>query len=270
MQKYIQYLDSTFSYFVYGTGKQTVFCFPGYGSRGEQFGQLEPYIGNDFTLISLELPFHYGTRWREHRMFFVSDLEAVMGLITKEENLAEDIWLAGFSLGGRIAINYFQQRPQHIKKLVLLAPDGMHKIFWYWLIVETHFGNFLLRMLNRSSKWAEKLIKFFYNIKAISASMYVMAKEIITYKEERKLLVKRWITFRKMHPDLKKFGENLQKYHVKALVLFGEHDKVIAPATVKHLKKVAPEQITTFTINAGHILLREPHLKEITKLFYMC
>lgn len=269
MQKFIRYLKSNFSYYIYGKGEQVVFCFHGYASTGQKFSILEPYIGDDFTLVSIELPFHNGTRWNEHRLFFYYDLDAIIQLIKEKENLQKDMWLIGYSLGGRIVLDYFQHKPEDVKKIILLAPDGLHKIFWYWLIAETYFGNFLLRMLNRSSKWAMNLTKFFYSIKAINASLYVMAKEFLTDKEERKLLVKRWITLRKMHPNLKKVGRNLIKYHVNIFALFGRHDKVINPDNIKYVKKTAPENVHNYIINAGHILLREPHARDIAKLFYL-
>lgn len=254
---------------MYGTGKQTVFCFHGYASVGYRFEVLESHVGKDFRLISIELPFHSDTRWNEHRLFYAEDLHKVLMLISKEENVEEDIWLMGYSLGGRIALDYFAHKPENIKKIILLAPDGLHRIFWYWLIAETHFGNFLLRVLNRSSAWAVSLIKFFYRIKAINASLYVLAKEFLTDKEERKLLVKRWITLRKMHPDLKKVGANLKKYNVHVYAMFGQHDKVIDPENINYLTEVAPENVHNFIINGGHILLREPHAQEISKLFYL-
>ncbi len=269
MQKKIQYLNSIFSYYVYGNGEQAVFCFHGYASVGYRFEVLEPYLGKDFTLISVELPFHSDTRWNEHRMFYANDLHQVLTLISKQENLQKDIWLLGYSLGGRIVLDYFSHKPDHVQKIILLAPDGLHKIFWYWLIAETHFGNFLLRVLNRSSAWAVSLIKFFYRIKAINGSIYVLAKEFLTDKEERKLLVKRWITLRKMHPNLKKVGAKLKKHNVHVYTMFGEHDKVIDPENINYLAAVAPENVHGFTINGGHILLREPHAREISKLFYL-
>lgn len=268
MLKKIQYLNSLIFYYVYGRGKHTVVCLHGYGSTGSKYSILEPYLAKDFTLLCIELPFHNSTRWNEHRMFYAEDLDNIISMILQAEARDRDIWLTGYSLGGRIAIDYFQKKPLHIKKIILLAPDGLHKIFWYWLIAETHFGTLLLNMLNKSSKWAMSLIKFFYSIKAINASIYVLAKEFLTDKEERKLLVKRWITFRKMHPNLKKFGKNLIDYNINTYVLFGSHDKVINPATIKYIKATAPNKIFNHTIQAGHILLREPHASEIAKLFY--
>lgn len=268
MQRKIQYLNSFFSYYVYGKGKQTVFCFHGYASVGYRFEVLEPYVGNDFRLISVELPFHSDTRWNEHRFFYASDLHEILKLISKAENVEDDFWIMGYSLGGRITLNYFENYPEHIKRIILLAPDGLHRIFWYWLIAETHFGNFLLRMLNKSSAWAVNLIKFFYRIKAINASIYVLAKEFLTDKEERKLLVKRWITLRKMHPNLKRVGAKLKKHNIHVYTMFGEHDKVIDPENINYLKAVAEDHVHNYVINGGHILLREPHAKEISKLFY--
>ncbi|MAC82063.1 MAG: alpha/beta hydrolase [Rhodobacteraceae bacterium] len=57
---------------------------------------------------------------RQDRTFFLTQLQDLLD----HEGITEDITLCGYSMGGAIATAYAAQRPDRIRRLILLAPAG--------------------------------------------------------------------------------------------------------------------------------------------------
>ena len=134
----LSYKNSQISYYGFGTGPETVICFHGYGEDGTLYSFLEKHAGNQFVFYAIDLPFHGKTEWNEELLFTQNDLSQIIKEILSQNNykqaiITDKLILTGFSLGGRIALSYYQAHPEMIKKIILLAPDGLKVNFWYWL-----------------------------------------------------------------------------------------------------------------------------------------
>ena len=141
--RFLTYKKSRVSWYYFGSGVQSVICFHGYGEKGSYFSFLEKYSGKQFCFIAIDLPFHGETEWNEGLDFTWEDLRDIISEITNDKNQISNnkITLLGFSLGGRIGLSLYQAIPDRIKKVVLLAPDGLKVNFWYWLSTQTLIGN---------------------------------------------------------------------------------------------------------------------------------
>ncbi|TXT32223.1 MAG: alpha/beta hydrolase fold protein, partial [Chitinophagaceae bacterium] len=122
---FIGFGPSKIHYMRFGTGERLVFCFHGYGELASSFAVFEPYLGNEFTLIAIEAPFHGKTDWQGELLLKPSDLITVMKEIAGDNHQA---WiLFGYSMGGRMAMKIMELIPEQIEQLILVAPDGLHK-----------------------------------------------------------------------------------------------------------------------------------------------
>src|SRR5215831_1773373 len=121
------YKNSEIGYHVFGNGPTPIVCFHGYGEDGESFLFLEKYLGDQFSFIAPDLPFHGRTNWQE-KNFSKQDLMAIIKelfIINDFDYKSCRISLLAFSLGGRIALNVYELMPSSINRVVLMAPDGM-------------------------------------------------------------------------------------------------------------------------------------------------
>ena len=76
--------------------------------------------------------------WNQKENFTVEKLVEIIKQVLP--NNLKTFYLLGYSMGGRIALRLLQQIPKQIEKVVLLAPDGLHKNFWYRFATHTIVG----------------------------------------------------------------------------------------------------------------------------------
>ena len=264
----IPYKNSVINICFFGQGAKALFCFHGFGEDGTSFYVLESFLGKEYKIIAIDLPFHGHTIWKDELLFRVKDLEEIISIILNDKlNITPPRFsILGYSLGGRIALELFQKLPEKIERVVLLAPDGLKVNFWYWLGTQTTLGNNLFSFTMRKPYW-------FFKLTTAASKMGLLNKSIINFvhyylddENERSLLYKRWTTLRHFKPDLNRIKETITTYKTPVRFLFGSYDRIILSKRSAFFKKDS-ENIHIKIIPAGHQLLKEKFAAEIALLF---
>jgi len=268
--KMIQYKNSLINYSVFGSGKQAVICFHGYGEDGNSYAFLEKYAGAEFTFIAIDLPFHGKTEWKEGLNFSPNDLfEIIKNVQSKEiHRLATSnsrLALMGFSLGGRIALSYYERIPSSIDKIVLLAPDGLKVNFWYWLSTQTWLGNKFFSFTMKRPGWFFGLLRILNKLKLVNASIFKFVNYYIGDREVRQKLYQRWTGLRKLKPHISDIKKLIQKNKTKLRLLYGRHDRIIRSSVADRFRKGIEEETEISIIECGHQVLHEKHVQDILK-----
>ena len=268
----LAYNNSQISYYCYGHGPHVVVCFHGYGEDARSFGFLEKYDPGHYRFISIDLPFHGSTAWNEGLNFTHKDLQQIIQSILDNENIpgttSLKLSLLGFSLGGRIALSLYQSMPEHIDKIVLLAPDGLKVNGWYWLATQTHVGNRLFALTMSHPQWFFVLLQMFNKLKLVNASIYKFVKFYIGDKEIRQLLYDRWTTLRKLKPNLQKIKTQVRSLNTPVRLMYGRHDRIILSVVGEKFRHGIEKQCSITVIPAGHQVLHEKHAGEILHLLH--
>lgn len=257
--QFFRYKQSSVAWYQYGTGPETVLCFHGYGESGAAFSFLGKQAGDRYTFIAVDLPFHGHTNWKEGHLCTAEDLTAIIQGICPVQSFV----LAGFSLGGRIALSLFNQIPEKISRMVLLAPDGLKVNFWYWLSTQTYLGNQLFAFTMKKPHWFFGLLKGINVLGLVNASIFKFVNFYIGDEKVRDLLYRRWTTMRQLKPDLRKIKKDLVNYNVNMHLVYGKHDRIILPARGEKLAAALPSHCRVSIIESGHQLLHEKHAKDI-------
>ena len=66
----VVYKNNIIAYKKYGTGDRILLAFMVLDKAAYRWGILEPYLGNKFTLIAFDLPFHGDTRVESEGKFY--------------------------------------------------------------------------------------------------------------------------------------------------------------------------------------------------------
>jgi pimeloyl-ACP methyl ester carboxylesterase len=261
----IKYRQSFINVYFFGEGDKYLFCFHGYGEDGRSFEFLKNFLGNEYTLIAMDLPFHGKTTWNEGLLMSPQDLINILDLITSSKGTENKISLLGFSLGGRIALHLLQTIPSLIEKVVLIAPDGLHVNFWYSLGTQTIIGNKLFAYTMKKPGWFAKLVNFGNKIKLLSSSIVRFTHYYLDDEQERFLLYQRWTTMRKFKPNVYLVRKAIEKYKINVRVLFGSYDRIILSKRSSFFKNDPHVKIKV--IEAGHMLLSKKYAEDIASLF---
>lgn len=264
---FLSYKSSKVHYNKTGNGKRVLLCFHGYGESCTSFDFIEKYIIADFTLIAIDFPFHGETVWNEGLLFAPADLLNIIEKIIQTTSLINPkIYLVGFSMGGRVALNLFQINPAQIEKVILIAPDGLHVNFWYWFATQNYFGNKLFHFTVQNPAWFFLMLTISNKIRLINQSIFKFANYYLHDKQVRTDLYNRWITMRKFKPDIKKLKKNVLTNNIQMRLLYGEFDRVIRYTNAKKFMREIESHCTLSIIDSGHQLLQEKNAAEIVRL----
>jgi pimeloyl-ACP methyl ester carboxylesterase len=270
-QNFLFYKDSKINYLQFGSGQKIAVCFHGYGENAGSFVFLEKYAGSVFTFISIDLPFHGKTEWKDGFDFSAGDLANIVHEILKTNNLAAKdgnpfLTLIGFSLGGRMVLSLYEMMPQHVEKILLLAPDGLKVNFWYWLSTQTWAGNRLFSFTMHHPGWFFGLLKLFNRLGLVNAGIFKFVNHYIRDKEIRKLLYLRWTSLRKIKPNVKKIKALISTHETRVNLVYGQHDRIILPARGRKFVWGIEPYATLNVIPSGHQVLDEKHAKELISI----
>lgn len=265
----LQYKESSIAYKIYGHGAKPLFCFHGYGEVAGSFAFLKDKLGVHYTLIAIDMPFHGHTNWKDGLLFTPGDLVTIIHQILASHPALnqERFSLLGYSMGGRIALQLIQEIPAQIEHAVLVAPDGLHKNFWYRFSTQNAIGNNIFRRaMYKPARffWALKKAKQY---KLLHQSIIKVAHYYLDDADERIKLYQRWTTMRAFKPDLYALKTIIAQHGIPVRFLFGKYDNIILSGR-SDIFKDDTKNVQVHVINAGHRLLQEKHAGVIAGLFY--
>ncbi len=264
MQSTVAYKSSMINYYCFGRGTELLIALHGYGEDGSSFKILEQELSNTFIIIAIDFPYHGKTIWNEGLLFTATDLLNILQSITP---LAlQPFHLLGYSMGGRVSLFMLQQFPEQIKSVTLIAPDGLHNNTWHKISTQTITGNRLFHFTMKQPYWLFALMKVATALRLFNKSVYNFAQYYLKEKESRLRLYNRWTTMRKFNPKLTLLKTIIQNKQIPVKMLFGKYDKIILTKNGLKFKIGLELFVSVKEIEAGHQLLKEKYLAEITEL----
>lgn len=259
--------NSYITCYVYGSGTLPLFCFHGYGNNGRSFEFLGELLGNRYTLFAIDLPFHGLSSWNEKVAFKPQDLIAIIDKLLNKYGLEETkLSFCGYSLGGRIALVLTEMMASRTEKTALIAPDGLHVNFWYWLGTQTFIGKSLFYHLMHKPQTLQQFFNLARKSGMAKGNTIDFAAYYVKNEQARINLYNRWTFLSKFKPSIDRLRKKIVKHNISLRMLFGTDDVIILSKRGERLKKDIP-LIKVKTISASHFLLNRRYAKEIVELF---
>lgn len=256
----LPYKSSFFEYIRFGSGPQVAVCFHGYGEKAESFAFLEKHLGNTYTFIAINLPWHQKSSWNEHTAFTVDELWKVLQSIFVHCSLqVQKFAVIGYSMGGRIALSLADAYPAAIARICLLAPDGLTVNFWYRLATQTAVGNRLFRYTMYHPGWFMRMLAIGNRLRLINQSIYKFTHHYIDDAQVREELYNRWTCMRKFGPHLKALQQKIRKHQFPVRMLFGKYDRIITTKNAAAFAAPVHEHCRITVLDSGHQLLHEKY-----------
>ena len=251
----IPYLNSSFSGTITGSGGELLICFHGFGESGSHFRVMEPALGNIFTIVALDMPFHGRTVWNEQRAFDKNDLSELTGKILERFG-KQTFSLMGYSMGGRPALCLVEEMAARIVRLVLVAPDGLKDNPWHMFATQTKIGNRIFLYNTHHPALFFGLLKLWRRLGLLNESVYKFAFYSMDKAEKRRQVYNVWTVLRKLMPSRRRCKSMMARYNIESLLIFGRYDRVIPPAFGEGFADGA-FPCKTLVLDKGHQLLSE-------------
>ncbi|THU41780.1 alpha/beta hydrolase [Niastella caeni] len=258
---------SRLHYCWFGAGQKILLCLHGYGESQQTFHFLEKYIPPEYTVFTIDLPFHGKTEWNEGLRFTTADLlEIIETLVVKHNLQTSKITLLGYSMGGRVALQLLQAIPGRIEKTILLAPDGLKVNFWYWLATQTCIGKRLFGFTMKHPGWFFSLLQAGNRLKLINQSVLKFTRYYIHDTTVRRQLYERWICMRAIKPDLTFIKKLIRSHQLPVRLLYGQYDRIIRHERGEKFRSGIESFCTLHIIQTGHQVLQEKYANQIIQL----
>jgi pimeloyl-ACP methyl ester carboxylesterase len=264
---FITYNHSQIHYSWFGTGPQLLLCLHGYGESEQTFRFLEKYIGHSYTVAAIDFPFHGNTQWNEGLQFTPAGLLAIVqALRTQHHCMHEPVTVMGYSMGGRVALQLLQQMPNDVKKVILLAPDGLKVNIWYWLATQTYIGKHLFAFTMKHPGWFFLLLQTGNRLGLINQSVVKFTRFYINDATARRQLYERWICMRYIRPNLALLKKIIHTRRLPVRLLYGQFDRIIRYERGEKFRRGIESFCTLHIIKTGHQVLQEKHVDQIVPL----
>ncbi len=219
------------------------------------FVPLAKYMGERFTIVGIDMPFHGQTSWDEKRPFTSADLQALFQMILAQQQ-QDRFSLLGYSMGGRLALCMVPVMAQRLCNLVLLAPDGIRNNPWHMFVTRTSLGNRLFKHVTYKPQLFFNLLTLVRKLGTLNESVYKFAFKSMDKLDKRLLVYNVWTCMRRMLPNLKKCKRALAQYHIPTLLIYGKYDRII-PAVVGQRLVDGSFKGEIVLLDKGHQLISE-------------
>ena len=240
MSDFIEYRGSKLFYYKYGDGRKSILLFHGFGQDHTAFNSWIEVLKGDYKVYSFDLFFHGDSVWPNPDPVEKADWKKIIELFLQKEKIVE-FELAGFSMGGKFVLATLESFPDRIKKIALVAPDGIKVNFWYRLATYP----FLMRALFESFVSKPKV---FFALARMLESMGLINKYLLRFvmvqmdtEEKRKRVYCTWIIFHLLKFDMKLVANLLNENAIPLKIFVGKFDKVIPEKDMNRLLKLVPE-----------------------------
>jgi pimeloyl-ACP methyl ester carboxylesterase len=266
--RYLSFRASRISYYHWGNGPRWLICFHGYGESAHGFAFLEEVMGDEFSILAIDLPFHGKTDWKEGPLTDPTLLSIIDQIILAESPAStpsplNNWWLMGYSMGGRVALSLMEYAPPRIGRLILLAPDGLVVNPWYWLATQTMPGRKLFKWTMYHPGWFFFILRAGNKLKLVNPSVY---KFVSNYVDNRKLRVElytRWTGFRLFKPHLGEIKEIIRSRQLPVQLLYGKFDRIIRVERGEQFRQGIEPWCELTVIPDGHQLLKKHHIQAL-------
>jgi len=237
-----------------GHGPKLMIALHGFGNTAAIFKPIAAAFLADYTVVAIDLPGHGGTEWNS-TYFLKKDLMALVQGIRNDFG-TEKFTLMGFSLGGRLCLSIAELQPNWIDKLLLLAPDGLQKNFWYHMATRNLVGKRIFRQIMQDpAPWLRR-VALLRRWNLIDASRFKFAQANLTDEHIRHRLSYVWPVTSKLiiNPQFVKW--HLRKYKVETHLFMGKHDRIFPPKQGERFIK-GLKLAHLHVLNEGHNLVNE-------------
>lgn len=243
-------------YYKFGNGGKSMLGFHGYGMHGKQFKVLESVLGDDYTFFGFDLFFHKETHLVDQ------SIENVKKGITKKQfselieafcdhESIDRFSIIGYSMGSFYATTVVGELANRIDDFILISPSSIRPGNVIKFLSLNKIGNRFLERLTSSDTGLLRLLSFLKRVKVVDEVGYkILYKEIAT--PELRFSFYACLTYlRFWNTDENQLVDQLNKYAIKSIFIFGKKDGMYPHHIADHL-------IPRIT-NAKKLVLDENH-----------
>lgn len=242
-------------YGIVGEGDQYLLAFHGYGQDLNAFAYFRDSLLRKYKVVLVDLFYHGKSTAKENKPITGAELYRIISCILKTEEI-DRFSLAGYSLGGKVALKILEIMADKVDQVFLLAPDGLEVNRWYNIATNYRWANRLFRKYIVKPKGFFRLLKVVTNLRLISAGMSRFVSREMDRASKRLRVYKVWMLYRDINPELNEISNLVKMHRVRVDVLLGIYDRVISPGLIKKWNRTGVDTIHVHMLPCGHNMFK--------------
>ncbi len=250
MADHISYKNSKLFYNKAGAGDKVILLFHGFGQDYRIFERWNEKLGNEYSMFAFDLFFHGNSTWENQRPLEREDWKKILLLFFDQERIG-NFDMAGFSIGAKFVLATLESFPDQVKKITLIAPDGIHPNFWYRLATGTSLARMLFRSMILKSKRLSALIRFVNFFHVVDKATLKLVESQTNSEEKRTRVYCSWVYFRRLTFNLNELSSLLNSKDIATVFILGKSDKIIPQGRIESFAKTLNNH-RFLLLDAGH------------------
>jgi pimeloyl-ACP methyl ester carboxylesterase len=250
-EQYLETAPGSLHYYQAGVGPRLLLAFHGYGGTGAIFQPFVPPVGDQFTMLAPDLPYHGKTHWSKPSVSKDDIMTVVRALMMKHD--VEKVSLLGYSMGARVCLAIMEEMPDAVDRVVLMAADGLIVEPFYHFVSRTAIGNAIFRAALARPKQLIKLVDTLQKRKLLKPWRHKFIIQHIETERSRAFVQQVWMGMRMVTPDYKKLRQAIVQYHMPITIFMGAHDRIIPPANARLFMREL-DTVSLHLLDKGHRL----------------
>ncbi len=242
-------------YRVEGEGSQYLIAFHGYGQDLSAFAYFKGSFLRHYRVVLVDMFYHGRSMAKTDRPISNAELLRIVSCIAKTESF-ENFSVAGYSLGGKVALKLIEIMPDKLDEVYLLAPDGLEVNRWYNIATNYRWANRLFKRYIVRPRGFFRLVKVVTALRLISKGMNRFVTREMDRASKRLRVYKVWMLYRDLVPDLKNVSSLVKGFGIRIEILIGEYDRVIAPSIMKNWRVEDEPLIEVNYLPVGHDMFK--------------
>ena len=238
-------------YQVFGTGRNTLLAFHGFGQDSSIFAELAAALP-ECTVYSFDLFFHGKSQWFDSLDHLTPTLWQTILTDFLVKHQIDRFSIVGYSMGGRMAMLAAQYFANKIDKFWLIAPDGILLNAWYRVATKHTLLQKVFRWVTHtrpeSFDWLVALLR---KLKGVHPSLLRLAQTQMSTPQLRKRLYQTWMLHRNLEVEINNLAKILNQQSVRLECYIGKYDRIITKEVVEKLLNLL-ENKQLHILNAGH------------------
>ncbi len=210
-----------------GEGEKILFAFHGFGQNPNVFEDLRPLLPN-YTIYSFDLLSFGKTPSKQ-------DVIRLFEEFLNNQQISSFSVLS-FSIGSKMALSLLEYFSERIEKLILIAPDGFKKNYWYEFATSYVGKKFFWQFIKNPDfflKTAQLLSKF----KVLDRHLLRIAQSYTDSPPKRFLVWRTWLSQQHLFPNHKVLHKIYQKNEIYTQIFTAAEDKICPLAPILDFSK---------------------------------
>jgi pimeloyl-ACP methyl ester carboxylesterase len=256
---YISAGSGKLHYQTIGNGKKIIVAFHGYGEQASVYNVFGPYLGQQYTILSFDLPFHGNSAWSTDHLTH-DCLKVLIEEVTVRYSV-DKVTLVGYSIGARVCLAAMYASPLRVDTMLLMAADGLILNRFYQFATRTFMGRWLFRTLLRGDIIV-LLLHWCHKLHIVPNALYRMAIHSVGTAARRTQLLQAWPCLQTLAHKPAHLRHTIQQNGIRVYLYMGAKDKILPPALAYKFANGLPT-IQLHILDRGHRIFDSDNAAQI-------